>query len=1144
MILRFLILCFLVFLSSINATAQEEIQIWQSQKAKLIAPNTDSLLVDSLAIDRSSIRISHMKTSKKFIDFHLSGKTFTYVVFDEQFLDTLRIEYISIALPLLNGIIRNKDTSLFLPQLNSGIQRTYSPLPVQSFQPFEGLNSKGSISRAISVGSNQDAVLTSTLNLQLSGKLGKNTELRASITDNSIPVQSDGYSQQLREFDRAYIELENKDFGLIKAGDFNITENNSYFLQFDKRISGAGLFSNIPLTNGNIPLQLEGGIARGRFTRNRFKGQEGNQGPYKLTGANGERFVIIISGSEKVYVDGILMKRGEQFDYIMDYNAGEIIFTSLQPITKEKRIAVEFQYSEQNFLRSVGFAKTGFQNERFKTTLQFYSEQDSKNQSLVQDLSDFEKAVLANAGDDIDNALVSTIAPSEFVESLILYQLKDSIGFDSVLVFSVDSNQNLFQATFSFLGPNSGNYELSQNNANGRVFEWVAPINGVLQGSYEPIKKLIAPNQLQVITLQTEAKISKNQSVFMDFALSKNDINLFSEVGKANDLGAAGKFKYALTGKWKKLNWFSHLNFEFNQSSFQTVERIRRVEFARDWNLPLNYNGAAQISGLQLGVTKNLSKIVYGFDVLNINQYLGFQNKLSAKHNGKKNHWVINGSWLNSTDSVKSSNFAREQFLYQYNLQPNIWVGLRSIGEWNLQKVNATDTTLASSYSFLQNQFYTGFGDTASNYVELFYGIRTDDTAKLGALNRFSRAETWGLKSSFKTSFQGNLQLFINNRNLKIFLPIERSIEQTLTSRINYTQRFLKNTIISTTFYETGAGSEAKRSFSYIEVPAGTGIYTHTDYNGNGLQELDEFEIAPTPDQARFIRIFTPSTDYIRTNLNKFGQNLNLQSPFSWKEKSGLRKLLSHFSLLLNYQLNRKTLLDGSVNTLNPFESIANDTLIVSMNQSSRGSLFYNRSSSIFGFDYTYLSTDNRNLLSFGVEQQSAVGNSINLRYRFIEPLILRSTVSYENKINSSQNFPTRNFTIDGFDNLISLTYQTGLNLLITSSFKWQNQEGTGDNPTVLNQNDFGLDLSYKLAESINLKTQINYILNQFDGNSNSPVAFDMLDGLKPGKNTTWNLVLQKTLRKNILISLSYNGRVSESILPIHTGSLQVKAFF
>ena len=46
------------------------------------------------------------------------------------------------------------------------------------------------------------------------------------------------------------------------------------------------------------------------------------QGPYQLTGLNGERDIIVLAGTEKVFLDGIEMIRGENNDYNTSYRDG------------------------------------------------------------------------------------------------------------------------------------------------------------------------------------------------------------------------------------------------------------------------------------------------------------------------------------------------------------------------------------------------------------------------------------------------------------------------------------------------------------------------------------------------------------------------------------------------------------------------------------------------------------------------------------------------------------------------------------------------------------------------------------------------------------------------------------------------------
>ena len=90
------------------------------------------------------------------------------------------------------------------------------------------MQTNGSISRAVTIGNNQNTVLNSNLDLQVSGKLSNNVTLRASIQDSNIPLQEGGYSQKLDEFDQIFIELAAKDWN-IRAGDLFLENRQSSF---------------------------------------------------------------------------------------------------------------------------------------------------------------------------------------------------------------------------------------------------------------------------------------------------------------------------------------------------------------------------------------------------------------------------------------------------------------------------------------------------------------------------------------------------------------------------------------------------------------------------------------------------------------------------------------------------------------------------------------------------------------------------------------------------------------------------------------------------------------------------------------------------------------------------------------------------
>ena len=99
------------------------------------------------------------------------------------------------------------------------------------YYSYSNINKRGSIARGISFGNTQDLVVNSTFNLQLSGNITDDLRIVAAISDNNIPIQPDGSSQQIHEFDKVYIEIFNEQLSLV-AGDFDLAGSPGYFMKF------------------------------------------------------------------------------------------------------------------------------------------------------------------------------------------------------------------------------------------------------------------------------------------------------------------------------------------------------------------------------------------------------------------------------------------------------------------------------------------------------------------------------------------------------------------------------------------------------------------------------------------------------------------------------------------------------------------------------------------------------------------------------------------------------------------------------------------------------------------------------------------------------------------------------------------------
>ena len=1009
--------------------------------------------------------------------------------------------------------------------------------------PFEGLNTSGSITRGVTIGNNQNTVLNSTLDLQITGKLSEKVSLRASLQDNNIPLQDGGYSQKLDQFDTVFMELFSDKWN-IRAGDVFLENKKTQFLNFNKKVQGIAANFDFGTDENKTNVFASAALVRGQYAKSNFVGQEGNQGPYKLKGSNGELYVLVISGSERVYVNGILLKRGENNDYVIDYNAGEIIFTPLFTITSEMRITIEYQFSDQNYTRFVTYTGANYENKQWSFGGYLYSENDLKDQPLQQNLTTEQAQILENAGDNQALMTSPSAYPDSYSDNKILYQ-KTLVNGIEVFEYSNNPQDVLFNVRFSLVGNNSGNYILKKADAIGRIYEYIEPINAIPQGNYEPVIPLIAPTKIQVATFlgkYRSPEISGEKTVVdFEFGLSNNDKNLFSSIDDSNNQGVAGKInaRQRLYSKQWKVDAFA--NYQFVQKNFSSVERLYNIEFNRDWNLGITSNGNQSylVSGLQFSLPEK-GKFVYQFEKLDFSQsFSGNRHILNGLF--KLKNWTIQeqGSFLKSDAATSTSKFIRNQAQVRYHFDKN-WIGGSSRLEDNQEKVKSTNQFLALSQRFSEYGLFAGRGDSTKVFVELGFLKRANDSLQNGILQRVNSSKMYILKSKLIQNSKSDLSVFINYRVLD-FVDASKKSESSLNSRIVYNDRFFKQLIQSTTVFETNSGSIPQQEFTYLEVPAGQGVYTWNDYNSNGVQELQEFEVATYIDQAKYIRVYLPNRIYIKTHQNKFSQSLALNLN-QWQNEAGFKKTMSHFYNQTSFIIDRKIKNEGDNFDINPFNNSTEKAL--GLNSSFRNSLFFNRGKQNHSMTYSYIVNQNKNLLSIGSQEAKNSSNQLQYSHLYKNSWLFGFFTKTIQTSIQSENYPERNFEIKGYQLAPKISYLFSKSTSWDLFYELQNKENQIGNLETLLQNRFGTSFTYAGKNKLTMNGEISFYQNKFVGNEFSSVGFQMLEGLQSGQNLTWRLLLQKNLTQFLDINLNYQGRKSESSQTIHTGNVQLRAYF
>jgi len=455
------------------------------------------------------------------------------------------------------------------------------PERVVTAQPAEKMEEPrlvfgGTKSVSFSTGTNRGQTFDQSLEATVEGQLTPTIRVRALLSDNNLPIQPEGNTEELQYFDRVFMEIEGPN-ARTALGDIALDDRTSSFSPLTRQLRG---FSGAAW-NRMGRVVAAGAQTKGQFRTVTFRGTTGLQGPYSLLSQARTTRDVVIAGTERVYVNGARMERGQNQDYVIDYDAGTITFTPRRLITTDTEIAVDYEVTQVEFERST--VLSGVEDVPLGGGVQmsavFAREADDGSRPRSTVLSEEDIRVLAAAGDDPALAITGGVAPADSGKGTYVLVPADSVA-GTPDYYRFDELRGNLIVSFVEVGEGAGDYRRAGISSRGIAYY---EFTGAGAGTYRVGRQLPLPSRLDVATMRV-GRARGDLTFDAEWNVSDHDRNRFSPLDDGNNLGQAGQ---ARIGIERGERWRLGLSGSASvlEDRFSSFDRARPWYYYRDWNL-------------------------------------------------------------------------------------------------------------------------------------------------------------------------------------------------------------------------------------------------------------------------------------------------------------------------------------------------------------------------------------------------------------------------------------------------------------------------------------------------------------------------------------------------------------------------------